>query len=37
MKSVENKLKIRFGTKVSIKGGYKKGKHTDRILQPRGF
>lgn len=26
MKSIENKMKIRFGTKVSVKGGYKNGK-----------
>jgi ParB family chromosome partitioning protein len=26
MKSIENKMKIRFGTKVSVKGGYKNGR-----------
>jgi ParB family chromosome partitioning protein len=37
MKSVENKLKIRFGTKVSIKGGYKKGAIHIEYYNPEDF
>jgi ParB family chromosome partitioning protein len=37
MKSVENKLKIRFGTKVSIKGGYKKGSIQIEYYNPEDF
>jgi ParB family chromosome partitioning protein len=37
MKSVENKLKIRFGTKVAIKGNYKKGAIHIEYYNPEDF